>query len=145
MDILERMKRGLSTILSALICVAIGLAIGYIILFFMALFTQTPQGTNNSVAEAFRIAYEDGFMKMIYGCFVTFKSSFIPIKNTGNSRHHGYELICNSQSRGCESTLPVSHAHMRQFIICSSIGRIAAELGDDSRCIVRPEKIHQNV
>ena len=69
MDILERMKRGLSTILSALICVIIGLAFGFVILFFLSLSSYAASGNEYTLKQVFDTAFDEGFMRLMKGCF----------------------------------------------------------------------------
>ena len=69
MDILERMKRGLSTILSALICVIIGLAFGFVLLFFLSLSSYAASGNEYTLKQVFDTAFNEGFMRLMKGCF----------------------------------------------------------------------------
>ena len=69
MDIFERMKRGLSTILSALICVIIGLAFGFAILFLLSLSSYASSGSEYTIKQVFDTAFDEGFMRLLKGCF----------------------------------------------------------------------------
>ncbi|MBQ3078698.1 MAG: ABC transporter permease [Clostridia bacterium] len=69
MNHLEKLKRGLSTVLSALISVAIGLAFGFIILFLLSLSTYASAGEPFTLKQVFDTAYNEGFLRLMKGCF----------------------------------------------------------------------------
>ena len=66
---LDSAKATASSLLASVICILIGLFIGFIVLFVLGWVTVSQKGGNANFAEMLRITWEQGFKRMLEGGF----------------------------------------------------------------------------
>lgn len=66
---LESAKSTVSSLLASVICILIGLFIGFVVLFILGWVTQSQKGGSVSFGEMLRITWEQGFRRMLEGGF----------------------------------------------------------------------------